>query len=88
MDRSTVTEQLREHGFVLIGEKDCAREDIAHRTDNGPAVLVRPDGYIAWAGRSESGQWQQVLERWTGQPCNNVNECSRIRMDGPPASYA
>ncbi len=88
LDRSTVTEQLREHGFVLIGEKDCAREDIAHRTDNGPAVLVRPDGYIAWAGRSESGQWQQVLERWTGQPCNNVNECSRIRMDGPPASYA
>ncbi|MDV8021548.1 FAD-dependent oxidoreductase [Rhodococcus sp. IEGM 1330] len=88
LNRGTFTEQLRTHGFVLIGEKDCTRADIAHRTDDGPAVLVRPDGYVAWAGRSESGEWQQVLQQWTGQPCSNVNECSRIRIDGPPASYA
>jgi hypothetical protein len=24
----------------------------AERADGGPAVLVRPDGYIAWAGAS------------------------------------
>ncbi|WP_369829302.1 hypothetical protein [Mycobacterium sp. 852002-51971_SCH5477799-a] len=24
----------------------------AERADGGPAVLVRPDGYIAWAGPS------------------------------------
>ncbi|WP_328587987.1 MULTISPECIES: aromatic-ring hydroxylase C-terminal domain-containing protein [Nocardiaceae] len=71
-----------------VGESDCTRTDIVRRTDSGPAVLVRPDGYIAWAGRSESEEWLQILERWTDQPCSNVNECSRIRMDGPPASYA
>ncbi|WP_415972364.1 FAD-dependent oxidoreductase [Rhodococcus sp. 077-4] len=82
----TVTEALRNGDFVLISERDCTRTDVVHRSDEGPAALVRPDGYIAWAGRSESGDWKRVLERWTGQPCNNVNECSRIRMDGPPAS--
>ncbi|MDI9893256.1 FAD-dependent oxidoreductase [Rhodococcus sp. IEGM 1381] len=86
--QGTVTDELRAHDFLLIGEKDCPRTDIAHRSDDGPAILVRPDGYIAWAGRSESEEWQKVLDRWTGQPCSNVNECSRIRIDGPPASYA
>ncbi|QII04486.1 NAD-binding protein [Rhodococcoides fascians A25f] len=88
LNQGTVTDRLRAHDFLLIGESDCSTAGIARRTDGGPAVLVRPDGYIAWAGRSESEEWQQVLERWTGQPCSNVNECSRIRIDGPPASYA
>ncbi|MDT5008201.1 MAG: hypothetical protein QOJ24_5377 [Mycobacterium sp.] len=36
-------------------------------TDAGPAVLARPDGYIAWAGASsDSGAMNSVLSRWTG----------------------
>jgi hypothetical protein len=39
----------------------------AERTDAGPAVLVRPDGYIAWAGASsDCGAMDGVLSRWTG----------------------
>ncbi|MBY4010634.1 FAD-dependent monooxygenase [Rhodococcus fascians] len=88
LTEGTVISALREASFLIIGENDCKRTGIVRRTDSGPAVLVRPDGYIAWAGRSESEEWLQILEQWTDQPCSNVNECSRIRMDGPPASYA
>ncbi|MDI9932817.1 FAD-dependent oxidoreductase [Rhodococcus sp. IEGM 1354] len=88
LTEGTITGALREASFLIIGENDCKRTGIVRRTDSGPAVLVRPDGYIAWAGRSESEEWLQILEQWTDQPCSNVNECSRIRMDGPPASYA
>ncbi|MER6797425.1 hypothetical protein [Amycolatopsis mediterranei] len=35
------------------------------RTDDGPGLLVRPDGYVAWAGAVESGDWAAVLGRWT-----------------------
>ncbi|MDJ0409336.1 FAD-dependent oxidoreductase [Rhodococcoides fascians] len=85
LNQGTVTDRLRAQDFLLIGEKGCRRAGIARRSDDGPAVLVRPDGYIAWAGRSESAEWQEVLQKWTGQPCINVNECSRIRIDGSPA---
>lgn len=40
------------------------------RTDAGPALLVRPDGYVAWAGASaasaERGDWRDALAAWTG----------------------
>jgi hypothetical protein len=67
-----LTHLQRFAGFVLIRERGAAPGDVAgvveaERTDAGPAVLVRPDGYIAWAGASsDSGAMNSVLSRWTG----------------------
>jgi 2-polyprenyl-6-methoxyphenol hydroxylase-like FAD-dependent oxidoreductase len=66
-----LTQLQREPGFVLI--RECGRAAIsvtdlhqAERADAGPAVLVRPDGYIAWAGDSaDCSQWLDALARWT-----------------------
>ncbi|VVJ20793.1 monooxygenase [Amycolatopsis camponoti] len=64
-------EALRHGGFVLVAGKDAghvpAPVPVVHRTDAGPGLLVRPDGYIAWAGDVRSGDWAAVLERWTGR---------------------
>jgi 2-polyprenyl-6-methoxyphenol hydroxylase-like FAD-dependent oxidoreductase len=69
-----LTELQRQPGFVLV----CARGERSHppvtrpvtvawRTDAGPALLVRPDGYIAWAGPAAADpSWRPVLARWTG----------------------
>jgi 2-polyprenyl-6-methoxyphenol hydroxylase-like FAD-dependent oxidoreductase len=67
-----LTELQREPGFVLIRENGRPPVDVidlhqAERADSGPAVLVRPDGYIAWAGDSANrSEWLEVLARWTG----------------------
>ncbi|MTD57611.1 FAD-dependent oxidoreductase [Amycolatopsis pithecellobii] len=68
-ERLTVVQ--RAPGFVLIRERAAARPEApglrhAERTDDGPAVLVRPDGYIAWAGPSAGGAWRDALGEWTG----------------------
>jgi 2-polyprenyl-6-methoxyphenol hydroxylase-like FAD-dependent oxidoreductase len=52
-----LTELQRTGGFVLVRERGAAPVEAsgmlqAERADDGPAVLVRPDGYIAWAGAS------------------------------------
>ncbi len=67
-----LTHLQRSAGFVVIRENGAAPANVpgvveAERTDAGPAVLVRPDGYIAWAGASsDSGAMSSVLSRWTG----------------------
>ena len=65
--------QLQRHfpGFVFVREHGTPEVDVvgvlqAERGDRGPAVLVRPDGYIAWAGDSANrSQWAAALARWT-----------------------
>lgn len=52
-----LAELLRTPGFVFIRERGAPAVKSfggrqAERADDGPAVLVRPDGYIAWAGAS------------------------------------
>jgi 2-polyprenyl-6-methoxyphenol hydroxylase-like FAD-dependent oxidoreductase len=73
LDAARLTELQRSAGFVLIREHGSAPAGDAgltkaQRCDDGPAVLVRPDGYIAWAGRSEDHDgWATALAWWTGQ---------------------
>ncbi|MGW2564174.1 hypothetical protein ACWCXB_34190 [Streptomyces sp. NPDC001514] len=51
-----LTELQRRPGFLLVREHDAHHLDTtapqARRTDPGPALLVRPGSYIAWAGPS------------------------------------
>ena len=70
-----LTELQRQPGFVLILGNDEPmnpfieeRVITARRTDVGPALLVRPDGYIAWAGPAAAAgsSWRTVLSHWTG----------------------
>ncbi|QLL07624.1 FAD-dependent oxidoreductase [Mycobacterium vicinigordonae] len=66
-----LTELQRTPGFIFIRERgaDQVTTDVRQieRADDGPAVLVRPDGYIAWAGDSrDRAAWTAALSRWTG----------------------
>lgn len=74
-----LVELQRRPGFVLARARgtgpltgpDAARVQQAERLDGGPALLIRPDGYIAWVGddrhqaRSDH-DWRTVLAHWTG----------------------
>ncbi|NGN63717.1 NAD(P)-binding protein [Streptomyces sp. A7024] len=67
-------EALRERKFVLVGADAGAagREDrvvAAGRANGrtGPAILVRPDGYAAWAGdAADTRGIETALADWTG----------------------
>ena len=68
-----LTTLQRTPGFLLIRETDAPRVETtlaqARRTDPGPALLVRPDGYIAWAGSTTTtgtaADWQTAWRAWT-----------------------
>jgi 2-polyprenyl-6-methoxyphenol hydroxylase-like FAD-dependent oxidoreductase len=77
-----LTEIQRQPGFVMIHAREetvrqpsTGRVRFARRTDEGPALLVRPDGYIAWAGpgASASSSWHAALTRWTGARAAHVS---------------
>jgi len=80
--RGRLYEVLRDGKFVLLGSADQAREatawaeriDVAARTREHPRlILVRPDGYIAWASdeadpdRRDDGL-RRALTRYCGAP--------------------
>ena len=73
-------------GFVLVREcgakpVDAAELVQAERADRGPAVLVRPDGYIAWAGDSaDRSAWTAALARWTGGGAPATNAAQSLRV--------
>ncbi|WP_345623712.1 aromatic-ring hydroxylase C-terminal domain-containing protein [Streptomyces antimycoticus] len=79
--RSTRGELQRAGGFLLIREKGAPRVDTAmaqaQRTDSGPALLVRPDGYIAWAGpdvrTNGPDGWYTAWRAWTGPSAEAVH---------------
>lgn len=65
-----LTEVQRIPGFVLVREHGATPVEAAglrqaERADAGPAVLVRPDGYVAWTGASaDVDAWRACLDQW------------------------
>ncbi|MEJ5914669.1 FAD-dependent oxidoreductase [Pseudokineococcus sp. 1T1Z-3] len=81
-------------GFVLVEPRDVAAPGPAvaplmrvRRTDRGPALLVRPDGYVAWAGtRGQAPDgWRAVLAWWTGTEVDGRRVGPRGRARTPRA---
>jgi 2-polyprenyl-6-methoxyphenol hydroxylase-like FAD-dependent oxidoreductase len=67
-----LTELQRTPGFLLVREcgAPVAPTSLAQaeRTDSGPGLLVRPDGYVAWAGATTEPDWRPALARWAASP--------------------
>lgn len=71
LTQGRLTRLQRQPGFVFVREHAATPVEVAalqaERSDRGPAVLVRPDGYAAWAGDSaDRAAWSAALTRWTG----------------------
>jgi hypothetical protein len=72
-DGKRVYELLRDGKFVLVtaAPVELDRPDIVHAVDAHPelpdAVLVRPDGYVAWASERlpGAGEVAAAVDRWT-----------------------
>jgi hypothetical protein len=87
-----LTHLQRSAGFVLIREPGVEPVGVpglveAERAEAGPAVLVRPDGYIAWVGGSSAREgWMTVLRRWLGSALDNSRPDRS--MSGTPTQTA
>jgi len=81
----TTVGQVRSCGFLLVRPPGTPPVETtlvqAERHDDGPAVLVRPDGYIAWAGTDDG--WRTALRAWTGP-----QQRSKPRGATPPLCYS
>lgn len=74
LQEGRLTQVLQEPGFVLVTERAAAGRPPAdgdlhqvHRTDDGPALLVRPDGYMPGPGRTSAANpgWRAAHSRWS-----------------------
>jgi 2-polyprenyl-6-methoxyphenol hydroxylase-like FAD-dependent oxidoreductase len=77
---SRLYEALRTGSFVLVSPPDAPPPDTGEETDDRTVhvrssatgrrtLLVRPDGYIAWASdRPDAQGMRQALAEWTGSP--------------------
>ncbi|MFI6478944.1 FAD-dependent oxidoreductase [Nonomuraea sp. NPDC050663] len=75
LDGTRLYEALRGQRFVLAGAADVSGwEDrvrvVAPATAGGPMVLVRPDGYVGWAG-TDPAEVPHALARLAGPPSTN-----------------
>lgn len=90
LTHSSVTEVQRAAGFLFIRERDAATiTDLAiaqaERADDGPAVLVRPDGYLCWVGRSgDRNRWDAILRGYGASPAAQVSAAPGVHP-GPPS---
>ncbi|MET0898270.1 MAG: FAD-dependent oxidoreductase [Mycobacterium sp.] len=81
-----LTELQRTPGFVLLRERSTVPVEVtgvmqAERADDGPAVLVRPDGYLCWSGRSDDRTgWMSALTAWGQSRQNSLPSGSAITM--------
>jgi pentachlorophenol monooxygenase len=59
-------EAMRDAGWVLVHGSATAPDgpgvSVVRRSDPGPDLLVRPDGYVGWAGSGDG--WREELSRW------------------------
>lgn len=72
-DGTRLFEHLRGGRFALVGGTAPAgwTEHVVSLPGTGDqAVLVRPDGYAAWAGASEPAEIRKALETWCGEPAS------------------
>ena len=74
-DGKRVYELLREGTFVLVtaAPVELERSDIVHAVDKHPelpdAVLIRPDGYVAWASERmpSEAELAAAIDHWSPQ---------------------
>ncbi|WP_433599228.1 FAD-dependent monooxygenase [Nocardia sp. CA-135953] len=61
--------QLTDGRGLLVGTTVAGYEDRLHRVDGRTPMLVRPDGYVAWASSHRDNRGlAEALERWFGVP--------------------
>jgi 2-polyprenyl-6-methoxyphenol hydroxylase-like FAD-dependent oxidoreductase len=74
-------ELMRDGRFVLArrDKLDLGRSDVTVAVHADPslpeAVLVRPDGYAAWAG--DAAEAVAAVDRWIGAPMSSINGSKR-----------
>lgn len=68
-----LAETMQTAGFVLVRPHGSAPVPaslpVVERTDAGPGLLVRPDGYVAWAGDPATGSWSDGLPSTASTSC-------------------
>ncbi|WP_372455588.1 FAD-dependent monooxygenase [Sphaerisporangium fuscum] len=63
-----------DHDLRALGDRWADRIKVIMATTSGPSMLVRPDGYVAWAtnGTTSPAPAEQALRTWLGAPALRV----------------